>query len=465
MCGLVAILAQGGSWERAALERATNALIHRGPDGSGLWVGRRSRVGLGHTRLSVIGLNNGAQPIASEDGRLHMVVNGEFYGYEAIRNDLEERGHVFATESDSEIAIHLYEEMGRECLTHLRGEFSLVIWDEEQEILWAARDRFGIKPMFYAQAGGVLYLASEIKALLAAGVPAAWDEETVFRQLFACFDSERALFEGVRQVPPGHYLIARNKVVRLERYWDVDYPRQGREIKWERDACIEQLRHLLTEAVRLRLRADVPMGCLLSGGLDSSTVLGLAAAAGAAPRAFTVAFNHASYAEDATARRTALHLGTGFEAVPVSEADCADHFAEAVWHAEGLQANAHGVARFLLSRTLRRAGYKTVLAGEGADELFAGYGFCRSALLQGAGGGRPAWHRLVGALLRPRNSVERQVARISPWLVRTSRLLQLSPSVLAALGDKLEILHRMLDPDFLQRCGGLDPYRVFFRIF
>ena len=154
MCGLVALLAQGGSWEQVALERATNALSHRGPDGSGRWVDGRAKVGLGHTRLSIIGLDNGAQPIASEDGRLHMVVNGEFYGYEAIRRDLEGRGHVFTTESDSEIALHLYEEMGRECLTHLRGEFALVLWDEEQETLWAVRDRFGIKPMFYAQVGG-----------------------------------------------------------------------------------------------------------------------------------------------------------------------------------------------------------------------------------------------------------------------------------------------------------------------
>ncbi len=464
MCGLVALLTQGGSWERAALERATNALSHRGPDGSGRWVDPRAKVGLGHTRLSIIALDNGAQPIASEDGRLHMVVNGEFYGYEAIRRDLEGRGHVFATESDSEIALHLYEEMGRECLTHLRGEFALVLWDEEQETLWAVRDRFGIKPMFYAQVGGVLYLASEVKALLAAGVPAVWDEETVFQQLFACFDSRRALFAGVRQVPPGHYLVARGKTLRLERYWDVDYPRGvGRE--WEPEACIEHLGDLLKEAVRLRLRADVPMGCLLSGGLDSSTVLGLAAEAAAAPGAFTVAFDHASYNEEATARRTAFHLGAPFEVVPVSEADCADHFAETVWHAEALQANAHGVARFLLSRALRRAGYKTVLAGEGADELFAGYGFCRSALLQGADGGRPGWYRLVGALLRPRNPVERQVAQVSPWLVRTSRLLQLSPSVLAALGDKLEILLGMLAPDFLERCGGRDPYRVFFDSF
>ena len=154
-------------------------------------------------------------------------------------------------------------------------------------------------------------------------------------------------------------------------------------------------------------------------------------------------------------------MGAGFQSVPVTEADCADHFADAVWHAEGVLANAHGVARFLLSRAIRRAGYKTVLAGEGADELFAGYGFCRSALLRGSGGRRSGWYRLA-ALLRPHNRAERQVARTSPWLVRASRMLQLQPLVLAALGDKLDVLRGMLAPDFLKRFGERDPYRVFF---
>ena len=465
MCGLVALLAQGGSWERSALERATAALEHRGPDGSGVWVGGGGRAGLGHTRLSIIGLDNGAQPIASEDGRLHLVVNGEFYGYEAIRRDLEGRGHVFSTESDSEIALHLYEEMGSECLTHLRGEFALALWDEERETLWAARDRFGIKPLFYARERGVLYLASEVKALLAAGVPPAWDEESVFQQLFACFDCARTLFAGVRQVPPGHYLSARGGTLRLQRYWDVNYPRKGAGMESGPGECIEHLEHLLKEAVRLRLRADVPMACLLSGGLDSSAVLGLATDAAAAPRAFTVAFDHPAYNEEATARRTAGHLGAGFEAVAVSAADCADHFAASVRQGEALQANAHGVARLLLSRALRRAGYKTVLAGEGADELFAGYEFCRTALLRGKGAGRLGWLGLGAALLRPRNPLERQVARVSPWLVRSSRLLQLTPAVLAALGDKLEILLALLAPEFIQRHRGRDPYRAFFNAF
>lgn len=262
MCGLAAIMSRGGAWSRAALERATDTLRHRGPDGRGTWVGPGGSIGLGHTRLSVVGLDNGAQPIASEDGRLHLAANGEFYDFESIRWDLESRGHVFSTGSDSEIALHLYEESGRACVDDLRGEFAFVLWDEDLQLLWAVRDRFGIKPLYYAEEGGVLYLASEVKALLAAGLPSAWDEETVFQQMFACFDANRTLFKGVRQVPPGHGLISRKGELRLERYWDVTYPRGASGSDWEPATCADEVRHLLHESVRLRMRADVPVGCL-----------------------------------------------------------------------------------------------------------------------------------------------------------------------------------------------------------
>ena len=202
MCGLVAIMSRGGTWSREALERATDTLRHRGPDGRGTWVGPGGKAGLGHTRLSVIGLDNGAQPIASEDGRLHLSANGEFYDFESLREDLEQRGHAFSTGTDSEIALHLYEETGRACVEHLRGEFAFVLWDERMQVLWAVRDRFGIKPLYYAESDGVLYVASEVKALFAAGVAAAWDEETAYQQMFACFDPTRTLFKNVRQVPP-----------------------------------------------------------------------------------------------------------------------------------------------------------------------------------------------------------------------------------------------------------------------
>src|ERR1041384_1071576 len=277
MCGIVAILSDTDRIEPEALRRATHSLIHRGPDEQHQWIAPHGRAGLGHTRLTIIDLVTGAQPMANEDGRLHLVVNGEFYDFERIRTDLESRGHQFRTRSDSEIALHLYEEMSAGCLEHLRGEFALILWDELNQTLFAARDRFGIKPLFYAHVGNALYLASEVKALLAAGVAAKWGRESMFQNLFLCVDQDRTLFKNIRQVPPGHYLTARAGSIKVTRYWDADYPRARDTLSDHSETeRIEGLRDLLDDAVRVRMRADVPVGCYVSGGVDSSSVLGLA---------------------------------------------------------------------------------------------------------------------------------------------------------------------------------------------
>ena len=195
-----------------------------------------------------------------------------------------------------------------------------------------------------------VYVASEVKALLAAGVAAAWDEETAYQQMHACFDPTRTLFRNIRQVPPGHDLVASEGAIRIERYWDVGYPRGASETHWDAVRCAEKVHGLLWESVRLRMRSDVPVGCLLSGGMDSSALLGMAARFAPSPKAFTISFDHPDYDEEPVARRTAGHFGADYEIVPVTQADCADHFADAVWHAEAIQANAHGVARYMLSR-------------------------------------------------------------------------------------------------------------------
>src|SRR6516165_10787535 len=180
MCGIVALFSRRDSIPVPALHRATRTLYHRGPDGQRHWISQDRRVGLGHARLSIIDLLTGDQPIANEDGRVRIVVNGEFYGYEAVRAELLQSGHRLSTRSDSEIALHLYEDFGVQSLHRLRGEFAFVLWDEANRTLFAARDRFGIKPLFYALHKETLYLASEVKALFAAGVPAKWDPESVY---------------------------------------------------------------------------------------------------------------------------------------------------------------------------------------------------------------------------------------------------------------------------------------------
>src|SRR5664279_241779 len=205
MCGIVALYSPRGSIDGKALHNATKRLVQRGPDGQKQWIAPHGRVGLGHARMSIIDLTTGDQPIANEDGRLHIVVNGEFYDFERIQRELEKMGHRLRTRSDSEIALHLYEDLGANCLHQLRGEFAFAIWDENNQTLFAARDRFGIKPLFYAVHEGTLHIASEVKALFAAGVPARWNKNSAFGS-FAGSHPTETLFEGVSQIPPGHYM-------------------------------------------------------------------------------------------------------------------------------------------------------------------------------------------------------------------------------------------------------------------
>ena len=375
MCGIVAIASHERPILAEALSRATQRLSYRGPDNQSQWIAAHRRVGLGHTRLSIIDLATGDQPIANEDGRLHLVVNGEFYDFERIQQDLERRGHRLRSRSDSEIVLHLYEEYGVQCLHYLRGEFAFILWDESRRQLFAARDRFGVKPLFYTSVGDTVYLASEAKALFAAGVPAQWDRDSFFQQLFIGLAGDRTLFQNIRQVPPGHYLLMTPQGIRLACYWDLDYPNVDASAPNHTEAeYIEKFRHVLEEAVKLRIRADVPVGCFLSGGVDSSTALGIAAKYSPDPlKAFTVTFDQSDYNEGTIAQETAAHVGADFQPIPLNPADFANHIADAIWHAETLGVNPHGIARYLQSCVVHESGYKVVLSGEGADEILAGY--------------------------------------------------------------------------------------------
>src|SRR5215469_12075258 len=328
MCGIVGFFSRRAPNSEAALRRATRTLNHRGPDGQGHWMSKDGRVALGHTRLSIIDLTTGDQPIASEDGKTRIVVNGEFYGYESIQRELERSGHRMRTRSDSEIALHLYEDLGAQCLHQLRGEFAFVLWDETNRTIFAARDRFGIKPLFYAIHKDTLYLASEAKALFAAGVPANWDAESVYHGVEHGGHPTRTLFDGVFQLPPGHYLIATDKHVELHPYWDFNYPKSERGAALRSDfEYAAEFRDALEEAVRIRLRADVPVGCYLSGGLDSCAVLGLAARHHTGSiRAFTLTFDRTEYDEGGIAQEMAAKAGAEFFPIPIRQDDLADHF-------------------------------------------------------------------------------------------------------------------------------------------
>jgi asparagine synthase (glutamine-hydrolysing) len=468
MCGIVALFSRQRPVSHEVIRRATHALEHRGPDAQRYWVADDKHVALGHARLSIIDLRTGEQPIASEDGQTRIIVNGEFYGYEPIQRELEQSGHRLRTRSDSEIALHLYRDLGPQCLHRLRGEFAFVVWDETNQTLFAARDRFGIKPLFYAMHEGTLYLASEVKALFAAGVPARWDPESVVQSYEFGYNEMRTLFAGVLQIPSGHYLLATSGHVQLVRYWDFNYPTVAASGPRRSDAdYTAEVSHALDEAVRLRLRADVPVGCYLSGGLDSCSVLGLAAKHRPDPvRAFTLTFDRPDYDEEAQAKEMAAKAGAIFHPIAIRQADLADHFADAIAQSEMTCQNAHGVAKYLLSRAVRDAGYKVVLTGEGSDELFGGYAhFRRDMLLYNTEGQDPATVAKLLGELKALNPVSRGLllphGEALP-LNRIKRLLGFVPSWIETMALGGAKFRALLRQDCQKRFGMREPYETFF---
>ncbi len=466
MCGIVALFSRRDPISAATMERATQSLYHRGPDGQRHWIAPDGRVALGHARLSIIDLTTGDQPIASEDGRTRIIVNGEFYDYESIQRELESSGHRLRTRSDSEIALHLYEDRGTQCLHRLRGEFAFVLWDETNRTIFAARDRFGIKPLYYAFHDETLYLASEVKALFAAGVPARWDAESVSQSVEYGGHQVRTLYDGVFQVPPGHYLLATDKHTQLVRYWDFDYPKADPKAALRSDAdYVAEFRFALEEAVRLRLRADVPVGCYLSGGLDSCAVLGLAAKHRRDPiRAFTLTFDRADYDEEKEAREMAAKVGADFFPIPIRQDDLADHFADAIQQSETFCFNAHGVAKFLLSRAVRDAGYKVVITGEGSDEILGGYAhFRRDMLLYNRDGQYPVTVATLLQDLENLNPVSRGLllphGKAKP-LENVKRLLGFVPSWIETFSARSAKMQELLAEDFGARAGEREGYRA-----
>ena len=465
MCGLVGGLL-GHSLDSKRLDRALETLHHRGPDAVGRWVAPDGRWFLGHTRLSIIGLDNGAQPISDPSGDVQLVVNGEFYGYKAIRERLRDEGCTFETESDSEIALHLYLREGMSLGRHLRGEFAALIADRRNRAMLAIRDRFGIKPLFYAVHEGDVFFASEVKALLALGVPARWDREAVFQEIFFFRPHSRSLFAGIHTVPPGHYAIAQEGKVDLYPYWDWEFPTAAALAADERsdDEVVAGFRAVLDDAVRERLIADVEVAAYLSGGIDSCAVLGLAQRHMDRPiRAFTIGFDDAAYDESSLARSQAERSGASFVPVPVTARDLADAYSDAVWHAETCFINGHGVAKFLLSRAVRDAGIKVVFTGEGSDEVLGGYApFRRDVLLYNSERQDPATvQRLLAELRATNQAVPGLVATEAspaPELDTVERRLGWIPSWILAFSQRGQSVAACFGREMLASVEGMNPY-------
>jgi asparagine synthase (glutamine-hydrolysing) len=461
MCGIAAIFSFGGKVPKERLDRAVRSLHHRGPDGQRTWIAPHGQVALGHARLSIIDLATGDQPIANEDESAWIIANGEFYDYERVQRSLEQTGHRLRTRSDSEIALHLYEDLGTQCVHRLRGEYAFVLWDDRARKLYAVRDRFGVKPLYYAIHDGALYLASEMKALFAAGVPARWDDEAMHFSV-GFLPPERTLFHGISAVPPGYYLTADANGIALTQYWDITYPRADDNVRRLADEeYIEGFRAVFDDAVRVRLRADVPVGCYLSGGIDSCAVLGFAARHRTDPiRAFTLRFEHQDYDEGVTAEEMARKAGAEWVPIPIDQAALADNFADAIYHGETLCVNAHFVAKYLLSRAVRDAGFKVVLTGEGSDEMLGGYAHFREDMLRYDNGGQDEAE--VQGLLRQLEEANKVSQGILLSTERHAgsplmhRLLGFTPAMYQPFFARFKRLERLFNPDYFARFAGLD---------
>lgn len=379
MCGFVAVI--GRSCEKSTIAKALGSIRHRGPDEYEVWQSKNQQVSFGHTRLSIIDIATGKQPLTNADESLIAVVNGEFYDYQGIRRDLEDDGYKFKTLSDSEIILGLYERYGTHCLKYLRGEFAFVLYDVKNRLVFAARDYFGVKPLFYVVRDHAIYFASEAKAFKELGLPLIIDEESFVQTLNFFALPNASLFSNVYQVEPAHFLIKSefSPQPRLQSYWDFNYPKSDEPSQeMNEEASILGFREILKQSIGLRLKADVPVACYLSGGLDSCSILGIAQHLSPTPiTSFTLTFEHADYDEAKQAQEMAAFVGSPFNPISISQDDIAHSMEDAVWHAERFIINGHGVAKYLLSKAVNKAGFKVVLTGEGSDEIFGGYAHFR----------------------------------------------------------------------------------------
>lgn len=384
MCGLAGIFGQDGGRPpvRSELARMIAPLHHRGPDGNGFYT--HGPVGLAHARLSIIDLAGGSQPIHNEDETIWVVFNGEIFNYVELREFLQGHGHRFYTHSDTEVLVHLYEHYGIDFVQHLNGQFAIALWDQHRRQLVLCRDRAGILPLFYAEHDRCLLFASEIKALLPllerapALNPVALDQVMTFWSTLG----DTTMFEGIRQVLPGEMLIASGGAIRKQRYWDWHYPAGDDYHRTPADQQAGELRALLSDATRIRLRADVPVGAYLSGGLDSSVLATLIRANGIAPETYSIRFDDQQLDEGAHQQRMVEHLGVQHHQVQCSEAMIGREFPRAIWHTETPVLRTAPVPMMLLSGLVHARGAKVVLTGEGADEVLGGYDIFKEAKLR-----------------------------------------------------------------------------------
>jgi asparagine synthase (glutamine-hydrolysing) len=470
MCGINGIALSSNSrrsLDVRQVERMRDVLTHRGPDDAGMFIDARiGRVALGHRRLSIVDVASGQQPMMNEDGTLHITYNGEIYNHSGFRSSLEARGHVYQTHCDTETILHLYEEHGPDCVNHLRGMFAFAIWDQKQRQLFIARDRFGVKPLYYVQiSDGSIYFASEIKALLEADAISAELNYKILPDYLANHapSGEDTLYRGVKRLLPGHTLLWRDGKIEINKYWDLSFQSEDRAIRSDGD-YIAEWTELFRESVRLRLMADVPLGMFLSGGIDSSAIAAVMSGMVTEPiKTFSVAFAEREANEFAYARLIAEAFKTNHHEIVVTPEDFFNALPKLVWHEDEPIAHPSSVALYFVSELASRH-VKVVLTGEGSDEMLGGYGRYRKTILNSKLGNQ--YQRFAPESVR--NAIRKQIEALSPASRLRQKLsrtfLTLSPDLESIYFDNFAVFPRSLQNQLLtaeaREQVEPDPYSV-----
>ena len=370
MCGIAGFIDAERSHDNGLqlIDRMCKVIRHRGPDDQGIWLG--DGVALGMRRLSIIDLSGGHQPIFNEDRSILVVFNGEIYNYRELQQELEERGHHFATKSDTETIVHAYEEYGDDCVKHLRGMFTFALWDRKRRRLLAARDRFGKKPLNYYWDGQRLIFGSEIKSILEAGIPREIDAVALDEYLvYSYVPTPNTLFKNVMKLPAAHILIYEDGLISTKRYWELPFTPTCQD---DEATALERTRELLKDAVQVRLMSEVPLGAFLSGGIDSSIVVGLMSSMMSQPvKTFSIGFEEDDFSELPYARQIAKHFGTDHHEFFVRP-DLVSVLPELAWAYDEPFADPSMLPTYYVSK-LAREHVTVVLTGDGGDEIFAGY--------------------------------------------------------------------------------------------
>lgn len=399
MCGIAGILHRDRdeAVPLGSLEKMIHVLRHRGPDGFGYHT--EGGIGLAHARLSIIDLASGDQPIANEDKSIWTVFNGEIFNYRELRLDLEKAGHRFRTASDTETIVHAYEEYGDRFVDVLNGQFAIALWDRNRKRLLLARDRLGIRPLFYARDGGNILFASEIKSIQQVHSRGLSLDPVALGEVFTFWSpvGTRTAFQNVESLPPGHIVAFEAGSEKIWKYWDWSFSVGSNGRIPTRAEAAEEIESLLVDSIRLQLRSDVPVGAYLSGGLDSSGIVSLVRKHFSNDlKTFSIAFKEPEFDESSFQAGMVSYLGTDHTTVTCNQQDIGEHFPQFVWHAEMPVVRTAPVPLMLLSKAVREAGYKVVLTGEGADEVFGGYDLFKEGKI------RRFWARNPESAWRPK---------------------------------------------------------------